>query len=159
LKLLRIKEYSGEEAVEIISGFSHRQQSVVDLVDQGKCHVYAIILFGKRLGRVYLTTELNDKDLADGKDICYLSHLYVHSRLRGKGLGTRLVKHVIRNAKQLGFNKLTLTVDEKEERNVKLYKRLGFTTLVKTRQREFTVKREDGECRITKTYLVLMKDI
>ncbi len=130
LNLLKIKEYHGEKAIHMLGGSSELRETLGKKLDDGKCYVYGMDIFGKVVGRVCLTTELKDKTLADGETVCYLSHLYVNSHFRGRGMGSELVKHVVDNAKKMGFCYLTLAVDKENEKNVNLYKRLGFNTFV-----------------------------
>ena len=130
LNMLKIKEYHGKAAVHMLGGSYEAKTVLSKNIDDGKCYVYGIDIFGKIVGRVCLSTELKDKSLADGKTVCYLSHLYVNSRFRGRGIGSKLVNHVIDNAKKMGFSYITLGVDETIDKNVNLYKRLGFNTLV-----------------------------
>ncbi len=130
LNLMKIKEYHGEKAIHMLGGASELRETLGKKLDDGKCYVYGIDIFGKVVGRVCLSTELTDKTLADGETVCYLSHLYVNSHFRGRGIGSELVKHVVDNAKKMGFSYLTLAVDKEIEKNVNLYKKLGFNTFV-----------------------------
>ena len=50
----------------------------------------------------------------------------VHSKSRGKGVGTALFDHMIQWAKQAQLHRLELTVIEHNEQAVHLYKKMGF---------------------------------
>lgn len=50
----------------------------------------------------------------------------VHSKSRGKGIGTALFDYVIQCAKESQLHRLELTVIEHNEQAVHLYKRMGF---------------------------------
>ncbi|MCI9165522.1 MAG: GNAT family N-acetyltransferase [Oscillospiraceae bacterium] len=86
---------------------------------------------GALAGELYLFRSLSDPDFADGKKRAYLCALRVREDLRGRGLGTALMEHVIAQAAQEGFSALTIGVEYSEEANIRLYRRLGFTELVK----------------------------
>lgn len=86
---------------------------------------------GELVGELYLFRTLSDPDFADGKRRGYLCAFRIRKDLRGRGLGTALLEHVITQAAREGFAELTIGVDFTEEANVRLYHRLGFAELVK----------------------------
>ena len=53
---------------------------------------------GALAGELYLFRSLSDPDFADGKKRAYLCALRVREDLRGRGLGTALMEHVIAQA-------------------------------------------------------------
>lgn len=55
-----------------------------------------------------------------------LTDLYVTPRLRGNGIGTRLIQKLIQHSRRWGVQPLELTVNEVNYRARALYKRLGF---------------------------------
>jgi phosphinothricin acetyltransferase len=124
-------------------------------IDEGVCYVYGIDIFNKIIGRVCLTTESENKKLADGETICYLSHLYVNRYFRGRGIGSKLVNHTVDNAKKLGFKYLTLMVDAENEKNVNLYKKLGFTTCIG----RFTKTVNENGKDVIEKHMILKKDL
>ena len=52
--------------------------------------------------------------------------LGVHSKSRGKGVGTQLFEYVISWAKQQSLHRLELTVIEHNEQAIHLYRKMGF---------------------------------
>lgn len=86
---------------------------------------------GELVGELYLFRALSDPDFADGKRRGYLCAFRIREDLRGRGLGTALMEHVITRAAREGFAELTIGADFTEEANVRLYRRLGFTERVK----------------------------
>lgn len=86
---------------------------------------------GVPVGELYLFRSLSDPDFADGKTRAYFCALRIRKALRGQGLGTALMEHVIAQAAQEGFKQLTIGVEYSEEANIRLYRRLGFTEHVK----------------------------
>ena len=89
---------------------------------------------GSIVGEVQLVRQLSDPDFADGKNRCYLCALRVTPRLRGQGIGSALLSHVLARAQALGFREATIGVEASEARNLRLYRRFGFTQTVKQAQ-------------------------
>ena len=86
---------------------------------------------GKLISELYVFKSLDDKDYADGKTRAYLCAFRVSPEYRGQGLGSRLMQSVFYHLKDCGFSSVTIGVDETEEANIRLYRRLGFTTKIK----------------------------
>ena len=87
---------------------------------------------GELIGELYVFRKIEgDPDFADGITIAYLCAFRIRKDFRGQGLGTRLIETVLADLKAGGFRRATIGVGPDEERNVKLYRRLGFTTKVK----------------------------
>ena len=135
------------------------QAPFYELLNNGKAHVYAIVVLNRVVGRIILFTELEDKDLADGKDVCYFSNLWVHPKLRGKKIGTKLVDYVMEEAGKKGFKYLTLGVVTDNEKNKSIYSHLGFNDVVKNKTCDVVVKDENGEFIPIKENIVLKKKI
>lgn len=102
--ILRIKEHSSEKAVNLAGVPKPAKKPLAEMVNDGRCFVYAIVVLNKTLGRIVLFTDLEDKDLADGKNICYFSNLWVHPKLRGKKISTKLVDYVVKEARKKALN-------------------------------------------------------
>ena len=75
--------------------------------------------------------DLEDKDFADGKRTAYLCAFRVRSDFRGRGLGTKLICHVMEHIKDLGYQRISIGVDATDMANILFYKRLGFLTKIK----------------------------
>lgn len=56
----------------------------------------------------------------------YLDSLVVHPEFRGHNIGSILMRNALDEAEALGYEKVTLLVDEKKPHLHKLYKKLGF---------------------------------
>ena len=157
--LVKLKEYPSQKAVNLINASQNAKNQFAKLIDDGWCHVYAKVLFSKPIGIVFLFTNLDDKDLADGKNTCYICNFFVHPKFRGMGVGTEIMEHIFDVAKKNGFKQMTIGVDEKNEKNVRLYKKLGFTKELKKSSLDASIKDENGNHLPTKEHLILVKDL
>jgi ribosomal protein S18 acetylase RimI-like enzyme len=61
-------------------------------------------------------------------DVGHVTQVCVVPELRGHGIGEVLIASSTRALRQRGFELLSLTVTEGNERAVQLYERLGFST-------------------------------
>ena len=85
---------------------------------------------GKLIGELYAFLNIEeDKDFADGITTAYLCAFRVKKEFRGRGLGSRMMETALEDLKARGFKHATIGVSE--ERNKKLYSRLGFDTKIK----------------------------
>lgn len=84
------------------------------------------------IGKAYLVVKLKDLQVADGQRVAYLCNFEVKRLWQNKGVGTKMLHTVMAYAKQNGFEKLTLAVNEANERNMHLYGKAGFRTKIKT---------------------------
>ncbi len=84
------------------------------------------------IGKAYLVVKLKDLQVADGQRVAYLCNFEVKRLWQNKGVGTKMLHTVMAYAKQNGFEKLTLAVNEANERNMHLYSKAGFRTKIKT---------------------------
>ncbi|MBE6800825.1 MAG: GNAT family N-acetyltransferase [Ruminococcaceae bacterium] len=57
---------------------------------------------------------------------CELKRLYVKSEYRGKNIGSHLVKHIIKDAKEIGYKHILLDTLPFLETAISMYKRYGF---------------------------------
>lgn len=159
LKFLKIKSYSANIAVNLVNVSPAVKKRFAELISDGSCYVYAKVLFKRALGIAFLFTNLDDKDLADGENTCYVANVFVHPRLRGKGMGSEILNYIAEIARKKGFKQMTIGVDEEIEKNVKLYKRLGFTREIKRNSFDAVLKNSDGKPLAIKEHLILAKDL
>lgn len=157
--VLPIKEYFGEKAVALARLKKTATEPFANMLNDGKCRFFAIVVLNKTLGRIFLFTDLEDKDLADGKTVCYFSNLWVHTKLRGQKIGSKLVRFVEEEAKKEGFEFLSLGVDSDNEKNMSIYKHLGFDIVVKDKHESIFVKDENGNYEKVKEYVILKKKL
>ncbi len=157
--LLRVKRYYGEKAL-LVSGVPESSKKILaERIGNNECHIYGIMIFDKVIGRIFFYPDLQDKELADGKSVCYFSNLWVHPKLRGYKLGSKLINHIIKVAKKQGFKYLTLGVHMSNEKNVSIYRHLGFTEAPKSKSQELVVKDRNGNLRTVKKQTIFIKEI
>jgi ribosomal protein S18 acetylase RimI-like enzyme len=105
------------------------------------------------IGVIYLWLEpAEEKEIRDhlpGTPI--LNHLEIHAAHRGGGIGTKLIRAAERRLRKLGFDQVTLAVEETNRRATRLYTRLGYVEWPHSTIRCYTLT--DGErayeiCRI-----------
>lgn len=156
---LRVKEYSAKEAANLLHIPESGKKLFIAKMNNDSCFFYAIVVSNKTLGRIILFTDLEDKDLADGENVCYFSNLWVHPKLRGRKIGSKLVRYVEEQARKKGFKYLTLGVHADNEKNVSIYKHLGFDMVVKNKTHDVIVKDAKGEYITVKEHSILKKKI
>jgi ribosomal protein S18 acetylase RimI-like enzyme len=99
-----------------------------------------LVLVGEVDGDAAATVQLvldeadNDPDLADGRTVAHVHNLWVRKDLQGRGYAKRMMKWLEARARRLGFQTLTLGVDDYNVVACGLYRSLGYA--------EF--KREEG---------------
>jgi ribosomal-protein-alanine N-acetyltransferase len=76
-------------------------------------------------------------------DEIHINNVALRPALRGQGLGTSLMRHVLREARRLGARRATLEVRASNEGARRLYERLGFR-LEGTRRNYYTNPVEDA---------------
>lgn len=156
---LTIKEYSGDKAINHAHLSKIAKDPFAKMLKEGKSRFFAIVVLNKTLGRIILFTNLEDKELADGKSVCYFSNLWVHPKLRGHKIGSKLVRFVEKEAKKDGFEFLALGVDTDNDKNINIYKHLGYSDVIKNKSESVFVKDDNGSFAPMKEYFVLMKKL
>jgi len=76
--------------------------------------------------QIILKNADNDPELANGKNIAHIHNLNVRCDLQGNGRGMKMMSFVEERAAALGFEILTLGVDDFNERAIGLYDKLGY---------------------------------
>jgi RimJ/RimL family protein N-acetyltransferase len=114
---------------------------------------------GKLIGELYVFLNLDDKDFADGTKTAYLCAFRVEENYRRQGIGTSLIETAVKELAERGFTGVTIGVDETEELNIKLYRRLGFNTKIKDCATDPCAMNKDMEPDSCDTFWLLYKDI
>ena len=76
-------------------------------------------------------------------DEIHINNVAVREALRGRGLGTALLQHVLQEARRLGATRATLEVRASNTRARRLYERLGFYVAA-TRRGYYSTPVEDA---------------
>ena len=86
---------------------------------------------GQLIGELYIFFDLDDRDFADGTNTAYLCAFRVQEEYRGRGIGSRLMDAALAGLRALGFRRATIGVGFDEERNIEMYRRMGFDRKIK----------------------------
>ncbi len=129
------------------------------LVAQRKLVPFFALSNGKMIGKIYFVTQTRDLQVADGKQIGYICNLFVKKPFRNFGIGTRLVDTVKDYAKSNGFCSLTIGVEENNEKNMHLYRKLGFAKKVKNLNIDLLFKDAEGKDITVNEYAVYRCDL
>lgn len=130
-----------------------------DHIDRGTCDFYALCYDDVIIGEIYVFWDLDDKDFANGRDRAYLCAFRVQKEYRHQGLGTILINAVIEKVKERGYTEVTIGVDETEEDNIRLYRRVGFEEKVKDCDEDPCDVGENGKAKKCRRFLLLRKGI
>lgn len=76
-------------------------------------------------------------------DECYIANIGVDERLRRKGVGSALVNHAIKKAKEMKMSFISLEVRPSNAAANKLYERFGFER-IGLRKNFYSAPKEDG---------------
>lgn len=130
-----IRKATAEEMIKLwgyddVAASSPTAQYFYRNIASGNAVFWAVDDEGQLIGELYAFLNLDDKDFADGTSTAYLCAFRIQMEHRGKGLGSQLMSAVLSDLKERGFIYATIGVDD--ERNRRLYGRLGFTETVKT---------------------------
>lgn len=133
LKIVRIKPHELEKC-----------QNIWDMKNdpKKKDEFYSELKNGNRI--TFVCKNENDDFLGEGSLVfnaeyenftipnkrIYLSHLHVNPDYRGQGIGTLLCNHIFDYCKDHGYSEISLAVLFSNYKAMKLYHRLGFTTIL-----------------------------
>lgn len=67
-------------------------------------------------------------DVSHGAYLAQIQNLIVTERMRGKGIGTRLIEETIEVFRKRKYHELHVWTEKKNRDAIRLYKRLGFRT-------------------------------
>lgn len=97
------------------------------------------------IGELYIFWDSEDKDEADGKKRAYLSAFRIEKDFRGLGLGSELMKRVLKRIVENGFSEVTIGVDNEDgERLRNMYEAWGFDKLIKEQNWDYHYIGTDG---------------
>ncbi|MBO4617509.1 MAG: GNAT family N-acetyltransferase [Lachnospiraceae bacterium] len=159
-----IKTASKEDMLSLWEYNSYREASptarfFADNIASGNAEFWKIDESGETIGELYVFFDLADKAFADGKTTAYLCAFRIKKEYRGKGLGSRLMEHVLADMRERGFSAATIGVDSTEEQNIRLYHRLGFTEKIKDCFEDPCDVDEDMRPKACECYWLLKKEL
>ena len=132
---MRIRQATGEEMLTL---WGYRDAAQVSPtarffyrnIVSGNAIFWTLDRGGELIGELYAFFNIEtDRDFADGTTTAYLCAFRVKQEYRGQGLGSQMMKTARADLKRRGFSRATIGVSE--ERNERLYRRMGFDTVVK----------------------------
>ena len=113
---------------------------------------------GALIGELYAFLDIEeDRDFADGKTTAYLCAFRIRPEYRGRGLGTRLMETALADLKGRGFRRATIGVSD--ERNERMYRRMGFDTKVKECYSDPCARDEKMQPEPDEGYALLSKEL
>jgi len=98
-------------------------------IPAGKRIVLLAEINNQPVGTIQLIFEGSNKEHADGKNIAHLHHLKVHKTFCKRGIGETLTRKVEEIAKQKGFKRMTVGVDDDNPYARRLYEKWGYKLL------------------------------
>lgn len=100
----------------------HTKQSIYELLSSDNLFGY-IVKNDKKI-IAYLFGEY--QQVKDGRNVYYLSYVYVSNNYRNKHIGSLLMKLLITHCKKIGIPFIILTYDSYDKKLTLFYKKLGF---------------------------------
>lgn len=109
--------------------------------------VFVYKINGKFIGEGALVLDTGDSDYTIPNQRVYVSRMIVKKEYRNRGIGSKILKFLIKKAKEMGYSEMAIGVDKDNENALHLYRKFGFTEVL------FDGADDDGE------YFKLMKKI
>ena len=127
-------------------------------ISSGNAAFWTVDNEGELIGELYAFLNIEeDRDFADGISTAYLCAFRIRKEYRGQGLGTSLMERALADLKASGFRYATIGVSE--ERNERLYRRIGFTKEIKTCYSDPCARDDDMHPIPDEGYLLLSKTL
>ncbi len=109
--------------------------------------VFVYKINGEFIGEGALVLDTSDPDYTIPGKRVYVSRMIVKKEYRNRGIGSKILEFLIKKAKEMGFEEMTIGVDKDNVNALHLYEKFGFTEVL------FDGADEHGE------YFKLMKRI
>jgi len=100
----------------------HNKEEISRLLKSPKLLLFTIFLHDKMIG--YIVGEYVKLD--DGRNVAYVSYLYVSSKFRGAGIGTILLNTLINKAMMAKVDDIVLISDTEDQKVLDFYFKKGF---------------------------------
>ena len=99
--------------------------------EAGNRIIYGAKLNGNIVATIQFIFKMEKEFYADGINKAHLHHARVLESLRGKGIGSFLVKIAENEARKRGFKEITLGVETLNSKAIQLYEKLGYREFMK----------------------------
>ncbi|MBR0451970.1 MAG: GNAT family N-acetyltransferase [Oscillospiraceae bacterium] len=127
-------------------------------ISSGNAVFWTVENEGELIGELYAFLDIEeDRDFADGISTAYLCAFRIRKEYRGQGLGTSLMERALVDLKTAGFRYATIGVSD--ERNERLYRRMGFTEEKKMCYFDPCARDENMQPQPDEGYLLLSKTL
>ena len=120
------KDEGSNKEAEVVRGVLGKE---FQEIKTGKRIVLFAEVHKQPVGTVQLILDSSNKEHADGKIISHLHHLKVHKSFCRRGIGQTLTWQAEEIARQKGFKKMTVGVDEDNPYTKRLYEKWGYKLL------------------------------
>jgi ribosomal protein S18 acetylase RimI-like enzyme len=107
------------------------QKKTIKSINEGTQEFWVIEDDNQIIGELHISWVKEDEDQANGINRAYLFALRIHPKLRGQGLGTKLMNRVLQRIKENAFNEVTIGAYKDEDHLKKMYNKWGFTQFIK----------------------------
>ncbi len=161
---MRIRQAAAQEMLELwgysdVNDASPTARFFYHNISAGNALFWTLDHEGELIGELYVFLNIEeDKDFADGITTAYLCAFRVQKEYRDRGLGTKMMKTALADLKDRGYCRATIGADE--ERNMRLYQRLGFTAKIRDCYIDPCAMDENMRPeKVSKGYCLLSKDL
>lgn len=103
----------------------------------GDRFVYIYKINNEFIGEGDLVINVDDSDYYIPNRRIYVSRMIVKREYRNQGIGGIILDYLIEQAKTMGYKEMALGVDVDNYNAIHLYKKKGFTTLIKESEDEY----------------------
>lgn len=101
-----------------------------DEIASGNRLVFIYKIKGKFIGEGALVLDAGDPDYTIPGRRVYVSRMIVKKECRGQGIGSTILTFLIKKAKEMGFEEMTIGVDKDNVNALHLYRKFGFTDVL-----------------------------
>lgn len=103
----------------------------------GDRFVYIYKIDGEFVGEGDLVINVDDPDYFIENQRIYVSRMIVKREYRNQGIGEIILDYLINQAKEMGYKEMALGVDIDNYSAIHLYKKKGFTKVIKECEDEY----------------------
>lgn len=92
--------------------------------------VFVYKINGEFIGEGALVLDTSDPDYTILGKRVYVSRMIVKKEYRNRGIGSEILEFLIKKAKEMGFEEMTIGVDKDNVNALHLYEKFGFTEVL-----------------------------